>query len=48
MVFRMGRRPLHAVLDFTREGRWSTDDVSVRKKMGGGGGYVLVQRQVTI
>ncbi len=33
----MGRRPLPAVRDFTRDGRWSTYDVSVRKKMGGGG-----------
>ncbi len=31
----MGRRPLPAVRDFTRDGRWSTYDVSVRKKMGG-------------
>jgi hypothetical protein len=27
----MGRRPLPAVRDFTREGRWSTYDVSVLK-----------------
>jgi hypothetical protein len=31
----MGRRPLPAVRDFTRESRWSTYDVSVLKKMGG-------------
>jgi hypothetical protein len=31
----MGRRPLPAVPDFTRDGRWSTYDVSVRRKMGG-------------
>ncbi len=31
----MGRRPLPAVRDFTRDGRWSTYDVSVRQKMGG-------------
>ncbi len=34
----MGRRPLPAVRDFTPEGRWSTYDVSVCKKMEGGGG----------
>jgi hypothetical protein len=34
----MGHRPLPAVRDFTRDGRWSTYDVSVLKKMGGGGG----------
>jgi hypothetical protein len=34
----MGRRPLLDVRDFTRDGRWSTHDESVRKKMGGGGG----------
>jgi hypothetical protein len=28
--------PLPAVRDFTRDGRWSTYDVSVLKKMGGG------------
>jgi hypothetical protein len=33
----MGRRPLPAVRDLTRDGRWSTYDVSVLKKMGGGG-----------
>jgi hypothetical protein len=32
----MGRRPLPAVPDFTRDGRWSTHNVSVRKKIGGG------------
>jgi hypothetical protein len=32
----MGRQPLPAVRDLTRDGRWSTYDVSVRKKMGGG------------
>jgi hypothetical protein len=31
----MGRQPLPVVGDFTRDGRWSTHDVSVRKKMGG-------------
>jgi hypothetical protein len=31
----MGRRSLPVVCDFTRDGRWSTHDVSVRKKMGG-------------
>jgi hypothetical protein len=31
----MGHRPLPAVRDFTRDGRWSTYDVSVLKKMGG-------------
>ena len=31
----MGRRPLPAVRDFTRDGRWSTYDVSVCKKLGG-------------
>jgi hypothetical protein len=31
----MGRRLLPAVRDLTRDGRWSTYDVSVRKKMGG-------------
>ncbi len=41
----MGRRPLPAVRDFTRDGRWSTYYVSVCKKMGGGGGYA--QRQDT-
>jgi hypothetical protein len=30
----MGRRPLPAVRDFSRDGRWSTHDVSVSKKMG--------------
>ena len=35
-VHRMGRRPLPAVRDFTQDGRWSTYDVSVRKKIGGG------------
>ncbi len=29
----MGRRPLPAVRDFTRDGRWSNHDVSVLKKM---------------
>ncbi len=38
MCVAMGRRPLPAVRDFTRDGRRSTYDVSVRKKMGGGGG----------
>jgi hypothetical protein len=33
----MGRRPLSAVRDFTRDDRWSTYDISGRKKMGGGG-----------
>jgi hypothetical protein len=33
----MGRRPVRAVRDLTRDGRWSTYDVSERKKMGGGG-----------
>ncbi len=28
--------PLPAVRDFTRDGRWSTYDESVRKKRGGG------------
>ncbi len=37
MVDLMGRRPLPAVRDLTRDGRWSTYDVSVLKKMGGGG-----------
>jgi hypothetical protein len=36
MCVAMGRRPLPAVRDFTRDGRRSTYDVSVRKKMGGG------------
>jgi hypothetical protein len=31
----MRRRPLPAVPDLTRHGRWSTYDVSVLKKMGG-------------
>jgi hypothetical protein len=31
----MGRRPLPAVRDFTRDGRWRTYDVSLRKKIGG-------------
>ncbi len=31
----MGHRPLPDVRDFTRDGRWSTYDVSVRKIMGG-------------
>ncbi len=31
------RRPLPVVRDFTRDGRWNNYDVSVRKKMGGGG-----------
>ncbi len=31
----MGRRPLSAVRDLTRDGRWSTYDVNVLKKMGG-------------
>jgi hypothetical protein len=31
----MGRRPLPAVRDCTRDGRWSTYDVNVLKKMGG-------------
>jgi hypothetical protein len=31
----MGRRPLPGVRDFTRDGRWSTYNVSVLKKMGG-------------
>jgi hypothetical protein len=31
----MGHRPLPALRDLTRDGRWSTHDVSVRKKMGG-------------
>jgi hypothetical protein len=31
-------RPLPAVRDFTLNGRWSTYDVNVLKKMGGGGG----------
>jgi hypothetical protein len=35
-VVGMGRRPLPAVRDLTRDGRWSTYDVSVLKKMGGG------------
>jgi hypothetical protein len=30
-----GRRPLPAVRDLTRDGRWSTYNVSVLKKMGG-------------
>jgi hypothetical protein len=30
----MGHRPLPAVRDFTLDGRWSTYDVSVLKKMG--------------
>jgi hypothetical protein len=34
-VATMGRRPLPAVRDLTRDGRWSTYDVSVLKKMGG-------------
>jgi hypothetical protein len=34
----MGHRPVPAVHDFTRDGRWSTYDVSVLEKMGGGGG----------
>ncbi len=29
--------PLPALRDLTRDGRWSTYDVSVHKKMGGGG-----------
>jgi hypothetical protein len=33
----MGRPPLPAVRDLTRDGRWSTDDVGVLKKMGGEG-----------
>ncbi len=33
----LGRRPLPPVRDLTRDGRWSTYDVSVLKKMGGGG-----------
>ncbi len=32
----LGHRPLPAVHDLTRDGRWSTYDVSVLKKMGGG------------
>jgi hypothetical protein len=35
MVDSKGHRPLPAVRDFTRDGRWSTYDVSVLKKMGG-------------
>jgi hypothetical protein len=35
MCVAMGRRPLPAVRDFTRDGRRSTYDVSVRQKMGG-------------
>jgi hypothetical protein len=31
----MGRRPLPAVRDFTRDGRWRAYDVIVRKKWGG-------------
>ncbi len=31
----MGRRPLPAVWDFPRDGRWCTFDISVRKKIGG-------------
>ncbi len=31
----MGRRPLPSVRDLSRDGRWSTYDVSVLKKMGG-------------
>jgi hypothetical protein len=31
----MGRRPLPAVGDLTRDDRWSTYDASVLKKMGG-------------
>jgi hypothetical protein len=31
----MGRRPLPAVRDFTRDGRWCTYDVSERKRIGG-------------
>ncbi len=31
----MGRRPLPAVRDLARDGRWSTYDVSVLNKMGG-------------
>jgi hypothetical protein len=39
----MGRRPLPAVRDLTRGGRWSTYDVSVVKKMEGGGGAILAR-----
>jgi hypothetical protein len=31
----------HCVRDLTRDGRWGTYDVSVRKKMGGGGGICV-------
>ncbi len=34
-VHRMGRQPLPAVRDFTRDGRLSTYDVIVHKKLGG-------------
>jgi hypothetical protein len=40
----MGRRPLPAVRDFTRDSRWSTYDVSVRKNKGG----EYVQKQVIL
>jgi hypothetical protein len=35
IVHAMGRRPLPVVRDFSRGGRWSTYDVSVRKKIRG-------------
>jgi hypothetical protein len=37
-VVEMGRRHHPAVRDITRDGRWSTYDVSALKKMGAGGG----------
>jgi hypothetical protein len=37
----MGRRPLPAVRHLTRAGRWSTYDVSVRKKICAQTGYPL-------